>query len=98
MTDEKIYRVNVKPRKVEKTKLPDYGEVKGVHFKPKAEFEGLFVHEGRVDLWVSNDERRIMTKITANLPVASVKILLASVRGPGDDFWTKNGAKDLNAN
>lgn len=93
LADEKLYEVNVKPLKEEMVKLPHYGKVKSTRFEPTATFNGLFVRKGKLSLWASSDERRILTKIQAKVPVASVKILLVNVEGPGDDFWIKNQNK-----
>jgi hypothetical protein len=98
MADEKIYEAYVKPVAIEKVKLPDYGRVESVRFEPEAKFEGLFVKKGKLWVWVSNDERRTLTKVQARVPIASVKIYLAAVKGPGDDFWTQHGTKDFDGN
>jgi hypothetical protein len=36
---------------------------------------------------VSNDERYTICRAAASVPVASIKIMLKRVRGPGGDFW-----------
>jgi len=88
MADEKIYDLSVKVRAKETVKLPRFGEVRSLRLEPEAKFQGLFVRSGRMVLWVSQDERRLCTKVTVVVPVASVRVLLDQVRGPGDDFWT----------
>ena len=40
-------------------------------------------------LWLSDDARYTICRATASVPVASIKIMLKTVRGPGDDFWTQ---------
>ena len=87
MADEKLYDLQVKALKKEKVKLPGYGEVESVKLKPTAKFEGLFVRKGDMEVWVSTDDRRVMTMTSAKIPVASVHLVLDEVRGPGDDFW-----------
>ena len=87
MADEEVYELYVKPVEEESVKLPRYGEVDSVRFEPEAKFEGLFVRKGKMWIWVSDDDRRIVTKVQAKIPVASIKLVLVDVDGPGDDFW-----------
>lgn len=93
MTDEKLYDLFVKPVRKEAIQIPGFGKVKTVRFEPEAAFEGIFVRKGRLWLWVSDDERRIITRVRAKVPLASVKIQIAKVEGPGDDFWTEDQAE-----
>jgi len=96
LTDDKIYNLLVKPLKTEKISVGEYGKVEAVRFEPEATFDGLFVRKGKLWLWVSDDERRIVTKAQASIPVASVKIVLDSVSGPGDDFWVADSEQKVN--
>ncbi len=90
MADDKVYELHVKAaKKVEKFRVSDFGWVPCLELEPEAKFQGLFVRKGRMWLWVSRDRRRLLTKIAAKLPIASVKVLLAEVHGPGDDHWTR---------
>jgi biotin synthase-related radical SAM superfamily protein len=61
-----------------------------VRIEPDAAFQGLFVRKGKLTLWVSEDERRILTRVVAVIPVANVRIHLDRVLGPGNDRWVKN--------
>jgi hypothetical protein len=89
MADDKVYDLHVKAGKVEKFRVSDFGWIPCLELEPEAKFQGIFVRKGRMWLWVSRDSRRLLTKIAASLPIASVKVLLAEVRGPGDDLWTR---------
>lgn len=86
-TDQKIYDLFIKVTEKENVDLDTYGDVASMVFEPEAAFDGLFVRKGKVTLWVSNDKRKLCTKITARVPVANIRIELAEVRGPGQDFW-----------
>lgn len=86
-TEEKIYDLFVKILRKENVDLDRYGDVASMLFEPEAAFDGLFVRKGKIRMWVSDDHRRLCTKITARVPVASISIELAEVRGPGQDFW-----------
>lgn len=87
MADEKIYDLSVKALKEEKVKLERYGPVASLKLEPTAAFQGLFVRKGKMIMWVSQDERRLMTQAKVDVPVANVHIRLVAVEGPGDDFW-----------
>ena len=89
MADDKIYDLIVKAQKVEPVSLENFGKLPCMRFEPEAKFGGLFVRKGRMWMWVSQDPRRIATKISAKIPVASIALWLDEVGGPGDDFWVK---------
>jgi len=89
MTDEKVYDVWVKTGLLESISLPGYGRIPSLRVDPEAAFNGLFMRKGKITVWVSNDERHIVTRIMASVPVASIKVVLEDVRGPGDDFWIR---------
>lgn len=90
MADEKLYDLWVKAQKVEPVSLGgSYGRVESLKFEPEAAFGGIFVRKGKMWMWVSQDPRRLCTRIVARVPVASVGIVLAEVRGPGDDRWVR---------
>ncbi len=87
MADEKLYDLLVEAPRTEKIPLEKYGKVDSLFIQPRAQFEGLFVHKGEMQLWVSQDPRRVMTQLAVKVPVASVRIVLKEVRGPGNDAW-----------
>lgn len=89
MADEKIYDLYVNAEERETVRLPHYGTVKTLRLEPQAEFGGVFVRKGRMWLWVTETERRLGAKLAAQVPIASVNILLTDVRGPGVDAWTQ---------
>jgi hypothetical protein len=89
MTDEKMYELIIDAGKKDKVALDQYGRVSCIKMEPKGKFNGMFVRKGRMFLWVSDDERYTICRVTASVPVASIKIMLKEVRGPGDDFWVQ---------
>lgn len=89
MADEKLYDLYVKPTRSEKQKVGDYGTVDVTRLDPEAAFNGLFLRKGKMTVWVSDDERRLCTKIQAQVPVANIHIALDEVLGPGDDDWVR---------
>lgn len=87
MTDEKMYELIIHSGKKEKVTLEKYGKVPCIKMEPIGKFDGLFVRKGRMWLWVSDDPRYTICRVAASVPVASIKIMLKRVKGPGDDFW-----------
>lgn len=87
MTDEKIYDLWLEAKGDERVRLKHYGRVSSLKLVPEAAFEGLFVRKGRITLWVSNDERRLLTQMEGSIPVASIRLVLQTVDGPGNDRW-----------
>ncbi len=86
-TDEKVYDLFLKIARKDKVNLDKYGDVASLRFDPEAAFDGLFVRKGKMLIWVSDDARKLCTKIAAEVPVAKIRITLAEVSGPGQDFW-----------
>lgn len=98
MADDKIYDLGVKVDGEEKIDVPGHGEVDCLRLEPSAKFNGLFVRKGKMTLWVSKDERFLCTRVAAGVPiVGSVKVLLTSVGGPGEDSWVKKADKSIPA-
>ncbi len=89
MADDGVYEVEAVFGKAEAVALPRYGKVSSLKIEPVARFGGVFVRKGRMWMWVSEDPRRIATRIVAEVPVGSVQIVLAEVRGGGNDAWVK---------
>lgn len=87
MSDEKIYDLWLESKGAERVRLQHYGRVRSVEVEPEAAFEGLFVRRGKITFWVSDDERRVMTKMVGHIPVASIRLVLHKVTGPGNDSW-----------
>jgi hypothetical protein len=87
MTDEKMYELIIEAGKKDRVALKNYGRVDCIKMEPKGKFDGMFVRKGRMWLWTSDDPRYVITRAVASVPVASIKIMLQQVRGPGDDAW-----------
>lgn len=89
IADNKTYDLLLRAESWEDVELPLYGKVRSLRMEPVAQFNGLFVRKGRMWIWVSDGPRRLITRITAEVPVANVRIQLCGVYGPGDDRWTQ---------
>ncbi|MEX2606186.1 MAG: DUF3108 domain-containing protein [Kiritimatiellia bacterium] len=89
LADEKLYDLTVKTSGYERIKLENYGRIKSLKMDPEAQFEGVFVRKGKMRVWLSDDDRQLLTKLMLDTPFANVRLLLRSVEGPGADDWVK---------
>ncbi len=87
MADEKMYDLQIKIRQIEKVSIEHYGEIESLKLEPEAAFDGLTVRKGKSWLWISQDQRRLCTKLAVEVPIAKVFLYLDRVKGPGEDFW-----------
>ena len=78
--DGKIHDLTVKTVAYEDVKLPRLGKTRSVRIEPEAGFQGLFVRTGKITLWVSDDERRVLTQLTAKAPIGNFKAVLVDVK------------------
>jgi len=89
MADDDIYDLWLRAKGEEKVKLPVFGKIVSTRIEPDAAFNGIFVRKGKLNAWVSTDERHIVTRVVATLPVVDIDVVLCEVRGPGEDSWIK---------
>lgn len=89
MADEKLYDLMIRAEGFEDIGLKAFGKIRSLKLVPQAKFKGLFVRKGKMVLWVSDDDRFITTRVKVSVPVANVTVVLAEVRGPGDDRWVR---------
>jgi hypothetical protein len=83
----KIYDLNVKIRKEKKQKVPEHGKVPCIQLEPIAEFDGLFLRQGRLFAWISKTDLQMITLMEAKVPVGKIKVRLQSVSGVEGGFW-----------
>ncbi len=88
MADDGIHDLDVCSKSYETIKLPFFGKVKSILLEPYAPFHGLFVRVGEIRLWVSDDERRVLTQGTAGFSLGTISVFLRKVEGAGDDSWS----------
>lgn len=69
--DKKNYRVEVRPEGVEKVKGAQ-GEVETLRLLVVMPFQGLFLNEGNIRVWVTNDAHRIPVMMKAKIIIGSV--------------------------
>ncbi len=90
-----LYEMDIEIKKKGRVKLSDYGKIGCVKLEPLAEFDGLFLRKGKIMFWISQQKRRMITCIKAQVPVGKITVKLQSVTGPGNDIWVK---KELDEN
>jgi len=88
LVDDDIYELHITGLEKEEIYLSHFGYVRCLNLEPKAKFGELFVRKGKVNVWFSDDARKICCRLVGVVPVANVKAILQSVKGPGEDFWT----------
>jgi hypothetical protein len=78
--DRKNYKVEIKVEGTEKMKSP-WGEVETLRILAVMPFQGIFLNEGNIRVWVTNDARRIPVLMRAKVVVGAVTATL--VEGAG---------------
>ena len=92
MADEKLYDLLVEARYIETLDIGNYAKIRTLKIDPEAKFHGLFVRVGKLEVWISDDERCLCVRATAQAPViGTIRLLIDRVEGPGDDYWKHPG-------
>lgn len=73
--DRKNYRLEVRIEGIEKMKAP-WGEVETLRILAVMPFKGIFLNEGNIRVWVTNDARRIPVLMRAKVVVGAVTATL----------------------
>jgi len=96
MADERIYDLDIVTGKNKNIKTGTYGKVDSIRLNPEAAFEGLFVRKGKMVIYVSNDDRQVLTLMDVDTPFANVHIRLHKITGgPHDKYNPKKVEVDL---
>lgn len=69
--DKKNYRLEVRIEAIEKVRGP-WGEIEAIRALAIMPFQGIFLNEGNIRVWFTNDDRRIPVKMKAKVIVGSV--------------------------
>lgn len=69
--DKKNYRLEVRIEAIEKVRGP-WGEVEAIRALAIMPFQGIFLNEGNIRVWFTNDNRRIPVRMKARVIVGSV--------------------------
>lgn len=87
LVEGKLYDLELNLNDLDMIPLNRYGEVASISFDPIAEFDGMFLREGKITFWISQKPRRMITCIQAKVGIGKIQVKLDEVSGPGDDFW-----------
>jgi hypothetical protein len=75
--------VTVRVLRRERVKVPA-GEFDTVVLQPVIKSRGIFSDKGQAELWISDDERRVMVQMKSKLSFGSIKLYLKSYRAGGE--------------
>ena len=78
--DRKNYRLEVRVEGTDKVASP-WGEVEAVRVLAIMPFQGIFLNEGNVRVWLTNDVRRVPVMMKAKVVVGSVVARLVEASG-----------------
>lgn len=81
--DGKNYPLKTKVLRRERVDVPA-GEFDCLVVEPVLRTPGLFQHEGNLAIWLTDDARRIPVKMSSNLPIGSISVVLTEVTGRSD--------------
>ncbi len=73
--DKNNYKVEVQVEAIEQVEGP-WGEIEAVRLVALMPFSGIFLNEGNIRFWLTNDVRRVPLKMSARVIVGSVEAVL----------------------
>ncbi len=80
--DGKISPLVIHTHKIETVKLDELGPVQSIRMTVEAEEEGVFRNKMPRDVWVSVDDRRVITSMRVRAPIGFVKVMLSALTVP----------------
>jgi hypothetical protein len=78
LDSKKMWNVEVQVLKKEKLKTI-LGEVNTIQIRPLVKSEGIFERKGVIDIWLTDDERRIPVKMKTKVKIGSITATLVKV-------------------
>jgi len=79
MADEKLYELSLDVERSERVRTLDGKRRRCMKIEPHASFRGIFVHKGRMWVWVTQSKPHLLARMAVRVPVASVKMILEKV-------------------
>jgi len=58
------------------------GTFNALVIRPQIKTRGIFGEDGKAEIWLSDDERRVMLQMQTQLKFGSLNLYLKSYRGP----------------
>ena len=71
----KIYDVLVKAIRREKVRVPA-GEFNCIVVEPYLKFEGIFKHQGKIHIWLTDDKRKVPVLIKSGIIIGTIDVVL----------------------
>lgn len=75
----KLYNMAVRVGKKEKIKVPA-GTFQTILIEPLMASEGIFKHKGQMQIWLTDDQRRIPVKMTSKIIIGNIGAHLTSIK------------------
>ncbi len=76
MADEKVYDLVVQSVREERVETAGGKRERGLLLEPDASFDGLFVHKGRMQLWITSASPMLILRAEVEIPLARVHMVL----------------------
>jgi hypothetical protein len=90
--DRKNYRLEVRVESLERVKAP-WGEVETVRVLAVMPFKGIFLNEGNIRVWLTNDVRRVPVMMKAKVIIGSVVARLIEGAGSAPQALAESPAR-----
>ncbi len=79
-TDEKNWKLEVKALEKQTVRVSNQGMFNSFVVEPLAQFKGVFIKKGRMQIWFSADERRLPLVVKSHVPViGSIVVVLTNL-------------------
>jgi len=85
----KLYNLELKISDYDDIRLADYGNVASMEIEPIAEFDGIFLRQGKVFFWISKQPARVVTCIKAKVAVGRITAKVHEISSPLKGFWSQ---------
>ncbi len=76
MADEKTYDLLIRSIREERVEAQGKKRMRALRLQPDAKFEGLFVHKGQMQVWVTPETPMLILRAEVDIPVARVHMVL----------------------
>lgn len=85
----KLHDLALKISDYDNIKLSEYGKVPSIEIEPVADFDGIFLRQGKVFFWISKEPNRVVTCIKAKVAVGRITAKISEISGPVTGFWSQ---------
>lgn len=85
----KVYDLELKICSYDDISLAHYGKVPSIEIEPVAEFDGIFLRQGKIFFWISKQPTRVVTCIKAKVAVGRITAKIHEISGPLKGFWNQ---------